>query len=81
MKQLKGANLLTKIIPAKNNNDIERGLDDDAEPCVLLCPLSELELAHFESLGLQPVEKIIFQESERFNIKQVRIEYQRSSLV
>ncbi|MBD2505365.1 class I SAM-dependent methyltransferase [Anabaena azotica] len=55
--------------------------DTDAEPCGPPWPLSESELAHFESLGLQPVEKIVFQESERFNIKQVRIEYQRSSLV
>ncbi|WP_313934260.1 MULTISPECIES: hypothetical protein [Nostocaceae] len=42
--------------------------------------LSDSELKQFESLGLRQVEKIVYQkqESEQFDVKQVRIEYQKS---
>ncbi|WP_445626827.1 class I SAM-dependent methyltransferase [Nostoc sp. DSM 114167] len=50
--------------------------DIEAKPSGPPWPLSDSELAQFESLGLQPVEKLEFLESE-FDVKQVRIEYQR----
>ncbi|WP_313954953.1 hypothetical protein [Nostoc sp. FACHB-145] len=31
-------------------------------------------------MGLRQVEKIVYQESEQFNVQQVRIEYQRPLL-
>ncbi|MEH2288162.1 class I SAM-dependent methyltransferase [Nostoc sp.] len=55
---------------------ITRVRDTEAEPSGPPWPLSDSELAQFESLGLQQVEKLEFLESE-FNVKQVRIEYQR----
>ncbi|WP_341532073.1 class I SAM-dependent methyltransferase (plasmid) [Nostoc sp. UHCC 0302] len=54
--------------------------DIEVQPSGPPWPLSELELKQFESLGLQEVEKTVYQESEQFDFKQVRIEYQRSSL-
>ncbi|MBC6434374.1 methyltransferase domain-containing protein [Nostoc sp. HG1] len=56
---------------------ITRVRDTEAEPSGPPWPLSEEELKQFENLGLQQVEKIIYQESEQFDIKQVRIEYER----
>jgi len=57
---------------------VNRVRDTEAEPSGPPWPLSESELAQFESLGLRQVEKIVYQESEQFNVQQVRIEYQRS---
>ncbi|MBW4643258.1 MAG: methyltransferase domain-containing protein [Goleter apudmare HA4340-LM2] len=56
---------------------ITRVQDTEAEPSGPPWPLSDSELKQLESLGLQPVEKLPFLESEQINIKQVRIEYQR----
>ncbi|WP_366931379.1 hypothetical protein [Nostoc sp. JL34] len=55
---------------------ITRVRDTEAEPDGPPWPLSDSELAQFESLGLQQVEKLEFLESE-LDVKQVRIEYQR----
>ncbi|MBW4627033.1 MAG: class I SAM-dependent methyltransferase [Brasilonema octagenarum HA4186-MV1] len=52
--------------------------DTEAEPSGPPWALSDSELERFESLGLQQVENILYQESEQFDVKQVRIEYQRS---
>ncbi|MBD2534766.1 class I SAM-dependent methyltransferase [Nostoc flagelliforme FACHB-838] len=59
---------------------ISRVRDTEAEPSGPPWPLSELEFKQFETLGLQEVKKTVYQESEQFDVKQVRIEYQRSSL-
>ena len=55
---------------------ITRVRDAEVEPSGPPWALSDSELAQFESLGLQQVEKLEFLESE-FDVKQVRIEYQR----
>ncbi|MEH1828801.1 MAG: hypothetical protein V7L22_26295 [Nostoc sp.] len=55
---------------------ITRVRDTEAEPSGPPWPLSDSELAQFENVGLQQVEKIEFLESE-LDVKQVRIEYQR----
>lgn len=55
---------------------ITRVRDTEAEPDGPPWPLSDSELKQVESLGLQPVEKLVFLESE-LDVKQVRIEYQR----
>ncbi|MBE9209741.1 class I SAM-dependent methyltransferase [Nostoc sp. LEGE 06077] len=57
---------------------INRVRDTEVEPSGPPWPLSEEELKLFESLGLRQVEKIVYQESEQFNVEQVRIEYQRT---
>lgn len=59
---------------------ITRVRDKEVEPSGPPWPLSDLELKQFENLGLQQVQKAVYQESEQLNVKQVRIEYQRSSL-
>ncbi|MEH2169637.1 MAG: class I SAM-dependent methyltransferase [Nostoc sp.] len=56
---------------------ITRVRDTEAEPSGPPWPLSDLELAQFENVGLQQVEKLVFLESEPLDVKQVRIEYQR----
>ena len=55
---------------------ITRVRDTEVEPSGPPWALSDSELAQFESLGLQQVEKLEFLESE-FDVKQVRIKYQR----
>ncbi|MEH1843201.1 MAG: class I SAM-dependent methyltransferase [Nostoc sp.] len=55
---------------------ITRVRETEAEPSGPPWALSDSELKQFESLGLQQVEKLEFLESE-FDVKQVRIEYQR----
>ncbi|MEH1951912.1 MAG: class I SAM-dependent methyltransferase [Nostoc sp.] len=55
---------------------ITRVRDTEVEPSGPPCPLSDSELAQFENVGLQQVEKLVFLESE-LDVKQVRIEYQR----
>ena len=57
---------------------ITRVRDTEAEPDGPPWPLSDSELSQFETLGLQEVEKFVFLESEQIDVKQVRIEYQRS---
>ena len=59
---------------------ITRVREKEVEPSGPPWPLSELELKQFESLGLRQVDKTVYQESEQFEVKQVRIEYQRSCL-
>ncbi|MEH2183186.1 class I SAM-dependent methyltransferase [Nostoc sp.] len=56
---------------------ITRVRDTEAEPFGPPWALSDSELAQFESLGLQQVEKIIYLESEQIDVKKVRIEYQK----
>ncbi|MDZ8188319.1 MAG: class I SAM-dependent methyltransferase [Nostoc sp. ChiSLP02] len=58
---------------------ITRIRDTELEPSGPPWPLSNLELARFESLGLQQVEKLEFLISEQIKVKQVRIEYQKKS--
>lgn len=58
---------------------VNRVRDTEAEPSGPPWPLSDSELQQFECLGLQQVEKTVYQESEPFGVKQVRIEYQRPS--
>ncbi|OYD90822.1 SAM-dependent methyltransferase [Nostoc sp. 'Peltigera membranacea cyanobiont' 210A] len=55
---------------------ITRVRDTEVEPSGPPWPLSDSELAQFENVGLQQVEKLVFLESE-LDVKQVRIEYQR----
>ncbi|BBD63022.1 hypothetical protein NIES2109_58720 (plasmid) [Nostoc sp. HK-01] len=57
---------------------VSRIRDTEAQPSGPPWPLSDSELKQFESLGLRQVEKIVYQESEQFDVKQVRIEYQKS---
>jgi 2-polyprenyl-3-methyl-5-hydroxy-6-metoxy-1,4-benzoquinol methylase len=57
---------------------ITRVRDTEAEPSSPPWPLSYLELEQFERLGLQQIEKTVYLESEQFDVKQVRIEYQKS---
>lgn len=56
---------------------ITRVRDTEVEPSGPPWPLSDSEVKQFESLGLQQVQKVVYQESEQFDVKQVRIEYQR----
>ena len=56
---------------------ITRVRDTEDEPSGPPWALSDSELKQFESLGLQLIEKIVYLESEQFDVKQVRIEYQR----
>ncbi|MBE9003421.1 class I SAM-dependent methyltransferase, partial [Nostoc sp. LEGE 12447] len=57
---------------------ITRVRDTEAEPDGPPWALSDSELEQFENLGFEQVEKLEFLESE-FDVKQVRIEYQRHS--
>lgn len=68
--------LLPLLLPVAQCLLITRVRDTEAEPDGPPWPLSDSELAQFESLGLQQVEKLEFLESE-IDVKQVRIEYQR----
>jgi 2-polyprenyl-3-methyl-5-hydroxy-6-metoxy-1,4-benzoquinol methylase len=56
---------------------ITRMRDTEAEPSGPPWPLSDSELKQLENFGLQPVEKLMFLESEQIGIQQVRIEYQK----
>lgn len=67
---------LPLLLPVTQCLLITRVRDTEAEPDGPPWPLSDSELAQFESLGLQQVEKLEFLESE-LDVKQVRIEYQR----
>ncbi|NEU84631.1 SAM-dependent methyltransferase, partial [Nostoc sp. UIC10630] len=55
---------------------ITRVRDTEAEPDGPPWALSDSELEQFENLGFEQVEKLEFLESE-FDVKQVRIKYQR----
>ncbi|ABA24155.1 Thiopurine S-methyltransferase [Trichormus variabilis ATCC 29413] len=56
---------------------INRVRETEAEPSGPPWPLSESELKQLENLGLQPIEQLVFLESEQVDVKQVRIEYRR----
>ncbi|MDH6056299.1 class I SAM-dependent methyltransferase [Umezakia ovalisporum] len=56
---------------------INRLRETELEPDGPPWPLSNSELAQFEELGLQEVNRITFCEPERVGIKQVRIQYQK----
>ncbi|ALF56319.1 thiopurine S-methyltransferase [Nostoc piscinale CENA21] len=59
---------------------ITRIRDTEAEPSGPPWSLSDSELQHLESFGLQQVEKIVFSDHpQEMDIKQVRIEYQRQN--
>ncbi|MEH2195502.1 MAG: methyltransferase domain-containing protein [Nostoc sp.] len=58
---------------------ITRVRDTEAQPDGPPWPLSDSELEQFENLGLELIEKIVYLESEQFDVKQVRIEYQLTS--
>jgi len=54
--------------------------ETEAEPSGPPWPLSESELKQLENLGLQPIEQLVFLESEQVDVKQVRIEYRRRNM-
>lgn len=65
------------LLPVAQCLLITRVRDTEAEPDGPPWALSDSELKQFDNLGLQQVEKFVFLESKEFNVKQVRIEYQR----
>ncbi|MEA5514347.1 class I SAM-dependent methyltransferase [Nodularia sp. UHCC 0506] len=58
---------------------INRLRETEMEPDGPPWPLSNSELAQFTELGLQEVSRVLFYESERVDILQVRLEYQKIS--
>ncbi|MEH2410337.1 class I SAM-dependent methyltransferase [Nostoc sp.] len=56
---------------------ITRVRDTEVEPNGPPWALSSSELKQFETLGLYQVEQLVFSDSEQFEVKQMRIEYQR----
>ncbi|HIK07068.1 MAG TPA: class I SAM-dependent methyltransferase [Trichormus sp. M33_DOE_039] len=57
---------------------ITRVRDTEDEPSGPPWPLSQSELAQFESLGLQKIEEMLFLESQETEVQQMRIVYRRN---
>ena len=69
------------VAPAGTLLLINRFRETEVEPDGPPWPLSSSELAQFTQLGLQELNRIVFFESDRADIPQLRIQYQKSAPV